>query len=88
MPCVAAPSVPLPDLSLLLPELDLSPPTLGITFCCKFETPPVPGTPIILSIGLLPGIAVVLQPVMAVIMIAIDLLNALLDELQFACPLE
>lgn len=90
MPCVAAPTLPLPPgLDALLPVLVLSPPPApGLNFCCTFEVPPIPGTPIILPLGSVPGMAVILQPVLTVIMAIIDLLNALLDELQFSCPLD
>lgn len=90
MPCLAAPKIPPPPgLSLLLPDLVLTPPTLGITFCCTLELPPIPGTPFIIPLGLIaPAIALILQPVIGAVMAAIDQLNALLDQLQFSCPLE
>lgn len=89
MSCVSAPQLGIPSgLDFFLPTLSLSAALPGANLCCNFEPPPIPGSPFILPLGLIPGIAVVLQPLMAVIMPIIDLLNALLDELQFSCPLE
>lgn len=90
MPCLAAPKLPYPTvaLSLLLPTLTFSPPAIGVSFCCQLETPPIPGFPIIIPLGLISGIAVILQPAMALIMTAIDLLNSILDQISVDCPLD
>ena len=90
MACITAPSLPRPPgLDLLLPTLELSPPQpSGANLCCNFEPPPIPGGPLILPLGLIPGASVLLQPVMTVIMTAVDTLNAMLDELQFSCPMD
>lgn len=92
MPCLAAPKIPSLDaaISILLPDLSFSPPTLGVEFCCAVETPPIPGFPIILPIGSLPipGVALIVSTAMTIINTAIDQLNELLDQLQVECPLE
>ena len=90
MACIAAPKIPYPPgLSALLPPLVLTVPPAGIKFCCTFETPPIPGTPIVLPLGAIaPGIALILQPYVTVIMAAIDQINTLLDQVQASCPLE
>jgi hypothetical protein len=91
MPCIAAPKVPYPPgLSLLLPTIAIPSPSLGIKLCCTFKTPAIPGFPIILPLGqILPsGAAQAIQAVQAVIVQAVDQLNALLDQLTFDCPLE
>lgn len=90
MACLSAPAIPYPPgLSLLLPDLVLSPPSLEVDLCCHFETPPIPGFPIILPLGAILGpLSATVDAIMAVIATVIDLLNALLDELQFSCPLE
>lgn len=91
MPCLAAPKIPAPPgLDLLLPALPTIPqiPTIGLNLCCDLPELEinVPGLPI--SLGTIPGIAVILQPVMAVVMAAIDLINTYLDQVQIDCPLE
>ena len=90
MACLAAPKLPLPPgLSLLLPTLSLSPPSLAVDLCCHFETPPIPGFPIILPLGAILGpLSATVDAILAVISAAVALLNALLDQLQFSCPLE
>jgi hypothetical protein len=88
MPCLSAPSISLPaGLSLLLPSLPtITLPGVPSLLCCTL--PAVPTPTIVLPLGLIPGIAVILQPVLAVIMAVIDLLNSLLDLIQVSCPLE
>ncbi len=90
MSCISAPTLPTPPgLSLLLPDLVLSPPSLDVTLCCHFELPPIPGFPIILPLGaILAPLGAAVDAIMAVIATVIDLLNSLLDLLQFSCPLE
>lgn len=92
MPCLEGPKLPSVDvaISILLPTLSFSPPTLAVDFCCAVETPPIPGFPIILPIGSLPipGVALIVSTAMTIINTAIDELNALLDQIQVECPLE
>ena len=89
MPCIAAPKIPYPPgLSALLPTLSLSVPSFAVKLCCTFETPPIPGTPIVVPLGSITAIALILQPVVTVVMAAIDQLNTLLDQVQASCPLE
>lgn len=89
MACIAAPKLPPPPgLDLLLPDLALDPSLPTVELCCRFEPPPIPGSPFIIPLSEIPGVGVILAPVMATIMEAIDTLNAMLDELQFECPLE
>jgi hypothetical protein len=91
MPCLKAPRIPTPDLaiSILLPDLGFSPPDLTASFCCTVETPPIPGFPIVLPLGAIPGIAVILGPLTTAIMTAIDELNSLLDEIPpLDCPFD
>ena len=88
MACVAAPKVPYPPgLSLLLPTLVFSTPVVGLNLCCSLETPSVSSPPIPLG-AIAPGIALILQPVVSAVMSAIDQLNAMLDTIQYSCPLE
>ncbi len=88
MPCLKAPHLALPDISLLLPSLDIEigPPSIGLSLCCKIPIPPIP-LPII-SIGTLPipDLSTILQPAIALIMAAVDTLNGLLDQIQVSCP--
>lgn len=90
MACLAAPTIPYPPLlSLFLPTLTLSPPSLSVDLCCQFETPPIPGFPIILPLGAILGpLSATVDAIVALIKTIIDLVNSLLDQLQFSCPLE
>lgn len=90
MPCLAAPRLPNVSvaLAILLPTLSFSAPSLGVNFCCALETPPIPGFPIVLPLGVITGVALILAPVMNAIMIAIDRVNELLDSLTVSCPLD
>lgn len=90
MPCLSAPKVALPDVSLLLPKLSRSTPQIGLNLCCPFETPPIPGFPIIIPLG--PFLAL-LGPagdaVISLIEQIVELLNDLLDQIPpVTCPLE
>lgn len=90
MACLSVPALPYPNLSLFLPTLSLSVPTFGLNLCCTFETPPIPGFPIILPVG---AILALLGPagdaVIATILAVVDLLNALLDQIPpVSCPLD
>lgn len=90
MSCIAVPKIPYPPgISLLLGLTDISipVPTLGIKLCCNFSTPPIPGFPILLPLGAVPGIAVALKGIMPALMTYIDTVNATLDVLSFDCPL-
>lgn len=90
MACLAAPTIPYPPLlSLFLPTLSLSPPSLAVDLCCHFETPPIPGFPILLPLGAILGpLSATVDAIMALIDALIDLINSLLDSLAFSCPLE
>lgn len=96
MPCVAAPRLtpPTAAIDLLLPTLSFSLPTLGAQFCCAFETPPIPGFPLVLPLGAIlkaietaaPG---ALDTVIALIDSLVDLLNSLLDQIPpIDCPFD
>lgn len=93
MPCLAAPRLPYPPgLSILLPTLSFSLPGLGIAFCCAFETPPIPGFPIVLPLGAIfaaLGAASALDAVIATIDSIVDLINSLIDQIPAAnCPFD
>lgn len=88
MSCLKLPTVASPDLSLLLPELDIviPDPHVGLSLCCEFSlTIPIPIPPIHITI---PGIAVVLIAINLAVQQAVDQLNDLLDQVQIDCPLE
>jgi hypothetical protein len=89
MSCIKLQKVPKPDLSLLLPSLNLVIPDqhIGLSLCCELSLPihiPIP------PIHLLGGPVVVAALVAAnqTISEAIDQLNDLLDQVQVDCPLE
>lgn len=87
MSCLKLPHAPKPDLSLLLPSLNIVIPDLnpGLSLCCELSLPiHIPIPPIHL---ILPDVTV-LALVNLVISNAIDELNALLDQVQVDCPLE
>ncbi len=87
MPCLKLPQLTPPDLSILLPALDITIPNphIGLSLCCELSlTIPLNIPPI----SLIPGVTIVLAPVTSVIMEAVDELNALLDSIQVDCPLE
>lgn len=88
--CLAAPHIAIPALlAIFLPTLVLSPPSLAIDLCCHFETPPIPGFPIILPLGAILGpLSATVDTILALIQSIVDLVNSLLDQLQFSCPLE
>ncbi len=88
MPCIALPAIDFspPGLDILLPDLVLPIPTIGLSLCCTIALPPLP--PIIIPFGTIPGIAVILQPLIAVIQTAIKTLNIILSQIQMSCPLE
>ena len=88
MPCIPALTLSPPDLSVYLPSLSFSTPTitLGVTLCCQIELPPLPT--ITVALGTVVGVAATLAPLFAAIMGAIDTINGLLDQLQVSCPLE
>jgi hypothetical protein len=86
MPCLAAPTIPIPalpfPLSLTLPTL--ATPSLSVTFCCTLTLPQLvlPLPPI--GLGFLGAAAVVIiQAVLALI----QQVNAFLSSLQIVCPL-
>ncbi len=92
MACIAAPHIGLPDLGLSLPTIALPPiPLPGISLCCTLQLPPIPtyiiNAAIALIISLIPGLGKVLQPVLALLMKAIAIINGILDQLTFSCPL-
>ncbi len=92
MPCISVPHVGLPDLGITLPTIALPPiPLPGITLCCSFQLPPIPtylvNAVIALAMSLIPGLGKVLQPVLAILMKAIAVINGILDQITFSCPL-
>jgi len=92
MPCINVPHIGLSDLGLALPSIALPPIQLpGISLCCTFQLPPIPtyliNAVIALAISLIPGLGKVLQPVLAILMKAIAVINAILDQITFKCPL-
>lgn len=90
MPCINLPTIDFspPGLSLLLPDIVIPIPTPGLSLCCDISItrPPIP--PIILPLGPIPGIAVILQPLIAAIQLIIKTLNLILSQIPTACPLE
>jgi hypothetical protein len=88
MSCIKLPEIVAPDLSILLPPLDIPLPNIhiGLSLCCELSLPPIPGIPP--SLNLIPGVALILVPVNVAILAAVDELNALLDSIQVSCPLE
>ncbi len=90
MPCIALPTIDFspPGLSILLPTLSFTPPTLGLSLCCNISimTPPLP--PIILPLGAIPGLAILLQPILQLIQTVIKTLNMILSQIAMECPLE
>lgn len=92
MPCISVPHVGLPDLGISLPSIVLPDvPLPGITVCCTLQLPPIPmyiiNAVIALAISLIPGLGKILQPVLALLMKAIAIINAVLDRITFKCPL-
>lgn len=90
MPCLKVPNIPLPPgLSILLglPTIVIPTPSVGVTLCCHFQTPPIPGSPFILPFGATPGISITLTPVLSLLSTYIALVNATLDLIAFDCPL-
>lgn len=92
MPCINAPNVTLASLGLSLPTIALPPVRLpGLAVCCTFQLPPIPtylvNQAIALVTSLIPGLGKVLQPVLAILMKAIAVMNAILDLVTFSCPL-
>lgn len=91
MPCINAPNVSLASLGLSLPTIALPPIQLGLTVCCTFQLPPLPtylvNQALVLVTSLLPAIGKLLQPVLAILMKAIAIMNAILDQITFSCPL-
>ena len=92
MTCLNAPNISLASLGLSLPTIVLPPiPLPGISLCCTFQLPPIPtyliNQAIALVTSLIPGLGKVLQPVLAILMKAIAVINSVLDLITFACPL-
>ncbi len=91
MACLAAPHVSFADLGLTLPTITLPSPQIGITICCSVQLPPIPtylvNQLIALAMSLIPGLGKVLQPVLAILMQAIGIINGILDQITFSCPL-
>lgn len=92
MSCVNVPHVGLGDIGLSLPPISLGLPSVTLGLCCKFSTPTLVNMATVnLAIAnvfaLVPGLSTVLQPVMAIIAAYIDIVNGLLDQITFSCPL-
>jgi len=92
MPCINAPSVGLPSLGISLPTIALPPVQLpGLNLCCTFQLPPIPtaliNQALVLVTSLLPALGKLLGPLLAGLNIAIQIINGLLDLIQFSCPL-
>ena len=93
MPCIAAPHVSLADIGLSLPSITLPTPRLPgeLSLCCTVQLPPLPtylvNQVIALAVSLIPGLGKILQPVLAVLMKAIAVINSILDLITFKCPL-
>lgn len=90
MPCIALPTIDFspPGLSILLPDIAITLPTLGLSLCCDISItiPPLPS--IILPLGAIPGLAVLLQPILQLIQTVIKTLNMILSQIAMECPLE
>ncbi len=96
MSCIEVPHIGIPDipgLSLLLGDISIPGPDLGINFCCKFDLP-IPGFPIILPLGTLlntlaanPGQSAVVEAILTTLDQIVSTINTLLDQLPFECPL-
>lgn len=91
MPCINAPNVSLASLGLSLPTIALPPIQIGIGVCCTFQLPPIPtylvNQAIAIVTSLIPALGKVLQPVLAILMKAIAVMNAILDQITMSCPL-
>ncbi len=92
MPCISVPNVSLPDLGISLPTIALPPiPLPGLSLCCTVQLPPIPtylvNQIIALAISAIPGLGKVLQPVLAILMKALAIINSILDQITFSCPL-
>ncbi len=93
MACLSAPHISLADLGLSLPAIALPPiPLPGVSLCCTLQLPPIPtyliNQLIALAMSLIPGLGKVLQPVLAILMQAIGIINGILDQITFSCPLD
>lgn len=92
MACIDAPHVSLADLGLSLPTITLPPVQLpGVSLCCTAQLPPIPtylvNQVIALAMSLIPGLGKILQPVLAILMRVIAVINGILDQITFSCPL-
>lgn len=92
MSCIEVPHIGLPDLGLTLPPIALPPIVLpGFNLCCTLQLPPIPtyliNQAIAIIISLIPGLGKVLQPVLALLMKALAIINGILDQITFECPL-
>ena len=92
MACISVPHVSFDDLGITLPAIELPPlPTPGVKLCCTAQLPPIPtyllNQAIALAMSLIPSLGKVLQPVLAILMQAIGIINGILDQITFSCPL-
>lgn len=90
MACLQAPRLPYPDLSLFLPDINIPNPSLTVSFCCTFKTPPIPGLPIVIPIAaILAALGAAGDTVIALLDQIVDLLNSILDQIPpINCPLD
>ncbi len=88
MPCFKLPEIDFspPGLDFFLPDLVLPIPTFGLSLCCTIALPPIPA--LILPIGAIPGIGLILQPLIVAMQLLIKALNLILSQIQMSCPLE
>lgn len=92
MSCLAVPHIGLGDIGISLPSITLPTLQVGVTLCCTLQLPPI--NPYIVNqliataIALIPGLGKVLQPILALLMKAINIINIALDLITFDCPLD
>ena len=91
MPCINAPNVSLASIGISLPTIKVPSPVIGLTLCCTVQTPQLPtyfvNAVIALLVSLVPSLGKVLQPLLAILMKAIAIINTALDLITFSCPL-
>lgn len=95
MSCLEAPKIGIPDipgLDLLLGDIALATPGLSAELCCKIELPSIPipiplGAIFALLRASVPS-STALDTALAALDTAVKVLNGLLDQLSFDCPLD
>lgn len=91
MPCLAAPTLPVPQLPsplhLALPDLGL--PTFDLTLCCTITPPPIDlPYPASLLTAPPPGPTINLTVINVFLSGVVAPINEFLDTLQLDCPVE